>query len=100
MYVSRKQWLCLADAAICGDAAPMTVIERTTYPRFKQVLTAKCLAEVYTLIPQELFLTHHSNKVCAAEWDLLVLLEFYQRLDRFLPNFWVALHPDLFCTLF
>jgi hypothetical protein len=31
----------------------MTAIERTAYPRFKRILTAKDLAEVYTPTPHQ-----------------------------------------------
>jgi hypothetical protein len=34
----------------------MTAIERTAYPRFKQILTVKDLAEIYIPTPQEFFL--------------------------------------------
>src|SRR6516165_7330112 len=63
----------------------MATIERTAYPRFKPVVTAKDLAEVYTPTPQERFLAHRSTKGRVAELGFLVLLKTYQRLGRFVP---------------
>jgi Domain of unknown function (DUF4158) len=63
----------------------MTVMERTAYPRFKRILSAKDLAEVYTPTPQERFLAHRSTKGSLAEFGFLVLLKTYQRLGRFIP---------------
>ena len=63
----------------------MTAIERTAYPRFKRVLSAKDLEEVYTPTPQERFLAHRSTKGAVAEAGFLVLLKTHQRLGRFLP---------------
>jgi hypothetical protein len=34
----------------------MTAIERTAYPRFKRILSAKDLGEIYTPTPAERFL--------------------------------------------
>src|ERR1700720_251696 len=53
LYSSRNPWLCLVETAICGSVTPMTAIERTAYPRFKQILSAKDLAEIYTPTPAE-----------------------------------------------
>lgn len=55
-YSSSNQWLCLVDAARSVNGEPMTAIERTTYPRFKRILSAKDLEEVYTPTPQGRFL--------------------------------------------
>ena len=63
----------------------MTAIERTAYPRFKQILSAKDLAEVYTPTPQERLVAHRSTKGRVAEVGFLVLLKTYQRLGRFVP---------------
>jgi hypothetical protein len=63
----------------------MTVMERTAYPRFKRILSAKDLVEVYTPTPQERFLAHRSTKGSLAEFGFLVLLKTYQRLGRFIP---------------
>jgi hypothetical protein len=63
----------------------MTAIERTAYPRFKQILSAKDLAEVYTPTPQERLIAHRSTKGRVAEVGFLVLLKTYQRLGRFVP---------------
>jgi hypothetical protein len=63
----------------------MTVMERTAYPRFKRILSAKDLVEVYTPTPQECFLAHRSTKGSLAEFGFLVLLKTYQRLCRFIP---------------
>ncbi len=63
----------------------MTVIERTAYPRFKRVLTAKDLADIYTPTPQERFLAHRSTKGSVSELGFLVLLKTYQRLGYFPP---------------
>jgi uncharacterized protein DUF4158 len=63
----------------------MTAIERTAYPRFKQILSAKDLAEVYTPTPAERFIAHRSTKGLIAEVGFLVLLKTYQRLGRFIP---------------
>src|SRR5437762_641629 len=68
-----------------GTGRRMTAIERTAYPRFKRILTAKDLAEVYTPTPQERFLAHRSTKGSVAELGFLVLLKTYQRLGRFIP---------------
>ena len=62
----------------------MTAIERTAYPRFKQILSAKDLAEVYTPTPQERLVAHRSTKGRVAEVGFLVLLKTYQRLGRFI----------------
>ena len=62
----------------------LTAIERTAYPRFKRVLTAKDLVEVYTPTPQERFLAHRSTKGTVAELGFLVLLKTYQRLGYFI----------------
>src|SRR6266700_6324699 len=83
MLSSRNQWLCLVDVAMCGSATSMTAIERTAYPRFKQILSAKDLAEVYTPTPQERLVAHRSTKGRVAEVGFLVLLKTYQRLGRF-----------------
>jgi hypothetical protein len=40
----------------------MAAIERIAYPRFKRVLMAKDLAEIYTPTPQERFMAHRSIK--------------------------------------
>src|SRR5579871_2382840 len=85
MYISRNQWLCLVDAAMCGGTPRMTAIERTAYPRFKQILSSKDLAEVYTPTPQERFIAHRSTKGTIAELGFLILLKTYQRLGRFVP---------------
>jgi hypothetical protein len=61
----------------------MTAIERTAYPRFKRILTAKDLEEVYTPTPQERFLALRSTKGTVAEAGFLVLLKTHQRLGRF-----------------
>ena len=63
----------------------MTVMQRTAYPRFKRILSAKDLVEVYTPTPQERFLAHRSTKGSLAEFGFLVLLKTYQRLGRFIP---------------
>jgi hypothetical protein len=63
----------------------MTAIERTAYPRFKRILSAKDLEEVYTPTPQERFLALRSTKGTVAEVGFLVLLKTYQRLGRFIP---------------
>jgi hypothetical protein len=84
LYISRNQWLCLVDAAIRGSVTPMTAIERTAYPRFKQILSAKDLAEVYTPTSQERLVAHRSTKGRVAEVGFLVLLKTYQRLGRFI----------------
>jgi len=44
------------------SVTPMTAIERTAYPRFKQILSAKDHAEVYTPTPQERLVAHRSTK--------------------------------------
>lgn len=44
------------------SVTPMTAIERTAYPRFKQVLSAKDLAEAYTPTPGERLIAHRSTK--------------------------------------
>jgi TnpA family transposase len=62
----------------------MTAIERTAYPRFKRILTAKDLEEVYTPTPQERFLALRSTKGTVAEAGFLVLLKTHQRLGRFI----------------
>ena len=85
LYSSRNQWLCLADATLSGNVEHMTAIERTAYPRFKRVLSAKDLEEVYTPTPQERFLALRSTKGTVAEVGFLVLLKTYQRLGRFIP---------------
>ena len=63
----------------------MTAIERTACPRFKRILTAKDLEEVYTPTPQERFLALRSTKGTVAEIGFLVLFKTYQRLGRFVP---------------
>jgi hypothetical protein len=63
----------------------MTAIERTAYPRFKQILSGKDLAEIYTPTPAERFIAHRSTKGRVAEVGFLVLLKTYQRLGRFVP---------------
>ncbi len=63
----------------------MTAIERTAYPRFKRILSAKDLEEVYTPTPQERFLALRSTKGAVAEAGFLVLLKTHQRLGRFIP---------------
>jgi hypothetical protein len=63
----------------------MTAIERTAYPRFKRILSAKDLEEVYTPTPSERFLALRSTKGTVAEIGFLVLLKTHQRLGRFLP---------------
>jgi len=63
----------------------MTAIERTAYPRFKQILSAKDFADVYTPTSQERLVTHRSTKGRVAEVGFLVLLKTYQRLGRFVP---------------
>jgi len=63
----------------------MTAIERTAYPRFKRILTAKDLEEVYTPTPQERVLALRSTKGTVAEAGFLVLLKTHQRLGRFIP---------------
>jgi hypothetical protein len=63
----------------------MTAIERTAYPRFKQILSAKDLAEVYTPTPAERLVAHRFTKGRVAEVGFLVLLKTYQRLGRFVP---------------
>src|SRR5438067_6759777 len=63
----------------------MTAIERTAYPRFKQILSAKDLAEVYTPTPQERLVAHRSTKGRVAEVGFLILLKTYQRLGHFVP---------------
>lgn len=63
----------------------MTAIERTAYPRFKQILSAKDLAEVYTPTPGERLVAHRSTKGRVAEVGFLILLKTYQRLGRFVP---------------
>src|SRR5436853_7876087 len=68
-----------------GIGRHMTAIERTAYPRFKRILTAKDLTEVYTPTPQERFLAHRSTKGSVAELGFLVLLKTYQRLGSFIP---------------
>jgi TnpA family transposase len=63
----------------------LTAIERTAYPRFKRILSAKDLEEVYTPTPAERFLALRSTKGTVAEIGFLVLLKTHQRLGRFLP---------------
>ena len=63
----------------------MTAIERTAYPRFKRILSAKDLEEVYTPTPAERFLALRSTKGAVAEIGFLVLLKTHQRLGRFIP---------------
>jgi hypothetical protein len=63
----------------------LTAIERTAYPRFKRILTAKDLEEVYTPTPAERFLALRSTKGTVAEIGFLVLLKTHQRLGRFIP---------------
>lgn len=63
----------------------MTAIERTAYPRFKRILSAKDLEEIYTPTPAERFLALRSTKGTVAEIGFLVLLKTYQRLGRFVP---------------
>ncbi len=63
----------------------MTAIERTAYPRFKRILSAKDLEEVYTPTPAERFLALRSTKGTVAEIGFLVLLKTHQRLGRFIP---------------
>lgn len=63
----------------------MTAIERTAYPRFKRILTARDLEEVYTPTPQERFLALRSTKGTVAEAGFLVLLKTHQRLGRLIP---------------
>src|SRR5579875_1351548 len=70
---------------MCGSVQSMTAIERTAYPRFKQILSAKDLASVYTPTPQECLIAHRSTKGRVAEVVFLVLLKTYQRLGRFVP---------------
>jgi hypothetical protein len=65
--------------------AGMTAIERTAYPRFKRILSAKDLEEVYTPTPAERFLALRSTKGTVAEIGFLVLLKTHQRLGRFIP---------------
>ena len=84
MYISRNQWLCLVDTTLRGNVEHMTAIERTAYPRFKRILTAKDLEEVYTPTPQERFLALRSTKGTVAEAGFLVLLKTHQRLGRFI----------------
>jgi len=62
----------------------LTVIERTAYPRFKRILSAKDLEEVYTPTPAERFLAFRSTKGTVAEIGFLVLLKTHQRLGRFI----------------
>ena len=62
----------------------MTAIERTAYPRFKRILSAKDLEEVYTPTPAERFLALRSTKGTIAEISFLVLLKTHQRLGRFI----------------
>ncbi len=45
----------------------MTAIERTAYLRFKRILAAKDLEEVYTPTPSERFLALRSTKGIIAE---------------------------------
>ncbi|WP_052567812.1 DUF4158 domain-containing protein [Ktedonobacter racemifer] len=63
----------------------MTAIERTAYPRFKQILSAKDFAEIYTPTPGERLVAHRSTKGRVAEVGFLVLLKTYQRLGCFVP---------------
>lgn len=63
----------------------MTAIERTAYPCFKRILSAKDLEEVYTPTPAERFLALRSTKGTVAEIGFLVLLKTHQRLGRFIP---------------
>jgi Domain of unknown function (DUF4158) len=63
----------------------MTAIERTAYPRFKRILSAKDLEEIYTPTPAERFLTLRSTKGTVAEIGFLVLLKTHQLLGRFIP---------------
>lgn len=63
----------------------MTAIERTAYPRFKQILSTKDLAKTYTPMPQERLVAYRSTKGHVAKVGFLVLLKAYQRLGRFVP---------------
>jgi hypothetical protein len=56
----------------------MTAMKQTAYPHFKQILSAKDLAEVYTPTPQERLLAHRSTTGRVAEVGFLVLLKTYQ----------------------
>ena len=63
----------------------MASIERTAYPRFKRIPTAKELQEVYTPTQQEILFAHSGARGPEPVLSLLVMLKAFQRLGYF-PN--------------
>ncbi|MBE7124107.1 DUF4158 domain-containing protein, partial [Bacillus cereus] len=61
----------------------MTSVERTAYPRFKQNLTKKELATIYTITHEENIFAHRVARGESSVFNCLVMLKSFQRLGYF-----------------
>ncbi len=61
----------------------MTSIERTAYPRFKQNISKKELATIYTVTHEENIFAHRIARGESSVFICLVMLKSFQRLEYF-----------------
>ncbi|MES5943748.1 DUF4158 domain-containing protein [Bacillus cereus group sp. MG4] len=61
----------------------MTSIERTAYPRFKQNISKKELAAIYTITHEENIFAHRVARGKSSVFICLVMLKSFQRLGYF-----------------
>nr|WP_255290531.1 DUF4158 domain-containing protein [Bacillus cereus] len=61
----------------------MTSIERTAYPRFKQNISKKELATIYTITHEENIFAHRVARGESSVFNCLVMLKSFQRLGYF-----------------
>lgn len=61
----------------------MPTVQETAYPRLKSVVSARDLAAIYTLTPDELALAEHVTRGEGAHLGFLILLKTFQRLGYF-----------------
>ncbi|AFU17217.1 Tn4652, transposase (plasmid) [Bacillus thuringiensis MC28] len=61
----------------------MTSIERTAYPRFKQNISKKELATIYTVTHEENIFAHRIARGESSVFICLVMLKSFQRLGYF-----------------